>query len=70
MAVIEGPSFQGRNDGSFPSGGLIFDSSGNLYGTTQDGGGSQACNNSSDGCGTVFELSPSSNGGLDGDHPP
>ena len=32
-------------------GGLIFDSTGNLYGTTSDGG--------SGGGGTVFELSPS-----------
>ena len=53
-------AFQGGNDGDYPSGGLILDSSGNLYGTTQFGGGSTACNT---GCGTAFELSPSSNGG-------
>jgi hypothetical protein len=46
--------FMGGNDGSLPRGGLIFDSAGNLYGTTLFGGGG-AC---SDACGTVFELSP------------
>jgi uncharacterized repeat protein (TIGR03803 family) len=38
-------------DGSVPTGSLIFDSSGNLYGTTVDGGAHNY--------GTVFELSPS-----------
>jgi uncharacterized repeat protein (TIGR03803 family) len=37
-------------DGAFPSGGLILDAAGNLYGTTQTGG--------SHNLGTVFELSP------------
>src|SRR5215831_9257940 len=32
-------SFQGGNDGYFPQGGVIFDTSGNLYGTTSGGGG-------------------------------
>jgi uncharacterized repeat protein (TIGR03803 family) len=44
-------TFTGGDDGQFPSGGLIFDSLGNLYGTTSIGG--------SGGGGTVFELSPS-----------
>ena len=35
-------------DGEFPLAGLITDSSGNLYGTTSQGGTNQA--------GTVFEL--------------
>jgi len=43
-------SFQNASDGEVPAGGLIFDASGNLYGTTSDGG--------SGGGGTVFELSP------------
>jgi uncharacterized repeat protein (TIGR03803 family) len=43
------------NDGGRPTGGLIFDSSGNLYGTTCFGGAY--------GSGTVFELSPKSGGG-------
>jgi uncharacterized repeat protein (TIGR03803 family) len=53
-------AFQGGTDGSSPSSGLIFDSSGNLYGTTQAGGGT-ACAGS--GCGTVFELTPDGTGG-------
>ena len=38
---------------------VIFDSSGNLYGTTNLGGTSLNCNL---GCGTVFQLSPASGG--------
>ena len=44
-------SFQGGNDGSYPTAGLIFDQSGNLYGATASGG--------TGGGGTVFELSAS-----------
>ena len=40
----------GTSDGSLPYAGLIFDSSGNLYGTTVSGG--------TGGQGTVFQLSP------------
>jgi uncharacterized repeat protein (TIGR03803 family) len=40
---------------------LVFDSSGNLYGTTAAGGA--GCSNESYGNGTVFELSPSPSGG-------
>jgi uncharacterized repeat protein (TIGR03803 family) len=47
----------GKQDGGSPLGALVFDLSGNLYGTTSTGG-SQACN---DGCGTIFELMPSGN---------
>jgi uncharacterized repeat protein (TIGR03803 family) len=46
------------NDGGGPSGGLVFDSSGNLYGTTAYGGPPN-CNS---GCGLVFELTPDGNG--------
>lgn len=56
-------SFQGGNDGSSPSSGLIFDSSGNLYGTTEDGGEGTNCSGDYPGCGTVFELSPNGSGG-------
>jgi uncharacterized repeat protein (TIGR03803 family) len=63
-------------DGSLPSAGLIFDSQGNLYGTTYGGGS----NPSFGGLGAVYELSPApagewteqvlfSFGGLDGDYP-
>jgi uncharacterized repeat protein (TIGR03803 family) len=52
--------FEGGNDGANPLlGDLTFDSSGNLYGTTQNGGGADCDGN---GCGTVFELSPVSGG--------
>jgi uncharacterized repeat protein (TIGR03803 family) len=39
---------------------LIFDSTGNLYGTTTYGGDTQYC--SGQGCGTVFKLTPGSAG--------
>ncbi|HTU21483.1 MAG TPA: choice-of-anchor tandem repeat GloVer-containing protein, partial [Gemmataceae bacterium] len=47
-------SFDG-SDGQAPMGGLIMDSKGNLYGTTQLGG--------TDSSGTVFQLSPNGTGG-------
>jgi uncharacterized repeat protein (TIGR03803 family) len=47
-------------DGNYPSGGLVFDTAGNLYGTTAAGGTASACG--SNGCGTVFELTPAANG--------
>jgi uncharacterized repeat protein (TIGR03803 family) len=49
-------SFTGGSDGGGPDSVLIFDSEGNLYGTTRGGGSSFVCDG---GCGTVFELSPS-----------
>jgi uncharacterized repeat protein (TIGR03803 family) len=52
-------SFGNGTDGSGPTSELVFDNSGNLYGTTT-GGGNSICNNV--GCGTVFELSPNSAG--------
>ena len=42
-------SFTCGDDGEYPYGGLLFDSTGNLYGTTSEGGG-------------VFELRPSNGG--------
>jgi uncharacterized repeat protein (TIGR03803 family) len=51
----------GDGDGYGPNGGLIFDQSGNLYGTT-GGGGANQCEGSG-GCGVVFELSPNGSGG-------
>jgi uncharacterized repeat protein (TIGR03803 family) len=66
-------SFQGQPDGSFPYGALLFDRSGNIYGTTYYGG----TNN----IGAVYELSPrpvgeweerllySFQGGTDGNSP-
>jgi uncharacterized repeat protein (TIGR03803 family) len=47
-------------DGFGATGGLIFDGSGNLYGTTEFGGTGDCTNGF--GCGTAFELSPSTGG--------
>jgi uncharacterized repeat protein (TIGR03803 family) len=43
-------TFGGNPDGAFPWGGVVFDKSGNLYGTTHDGG--------ANGFGTVFKITP------------
>jgi uncharacterized repeat protein (TIGR03803 family) len=62
-------SFAGGSDGQYPCGGLVRDSQGNLYGTTETGGAS--------GFGTVFKVAPgnqetllySFTGGTDGANP-
>jgi hypothetical protein len=54
-------SFQGGTDGAHPSGNLVFDAAGNLYGTTLGGGIPGNCYYQA-GCGSVFELSPKSDG--------
>ncbi len=52
-------SFTGfPSDGAYPEAGLIADSSGNLYGTTVDGGASGCFGVGGVGCGVVFKLSP------------
>lgn len=51
---------QSRHDGITPYSGVIFDTRGNLYGTTNQGGNRGA--ECSTGCGTVFELAPSGGG--------
>jgi uncharacterized repeat protein (TIGR03803 family) len=63
--------FKGAPDGANPSGSLILDAEGNLYGVTSGGGAV--------GCGTVFKVDPGgsetvlysfcSNGGTDGEEP-
>ena len=53
-------NFGNGTDGAEPYSSLIFDSEGNLYGTTARGGNSTYC---SGGCGTVFEMSPNGLGG-------
>ena len=49
-------SFAGGGDGAKPHAALVFDSTGNLYGTTNFGGNASC----SQGCGTVFKLAPGS----------
>jgi uncharacterized repeat protein (TIGR03803 family) len=53
-------AFKGHPDGANPEAGVIFDKSGNLYGTTTYGGW-RYCQ--IDGCGTIFKLTPKSGGG-------
>jgi uncharacterized repeat protein (TIGR03803 family) len=48
-------------DGGLPTAGLVLDSSGNLYGTTSEGGTGLGCGANS-GCGTAFKLSPNQDG--------
>ena len=65
-------TFTGGTDGASPSGTLLRDASGNLYGTTQNGG-----INCGNGCGTVFKVDPAGHetvlysftGGTDGSNP-
>ena len=47
-------SFRGQPDGSFPYGALLFDASGNIYGTTYYGGANNI--------GAVYQLAPRVNG--------
>ena len=46
-------------DGGSPNGNLVIDHAGNLYGTTYAGGDFSCYSN---GCGVVFEFSPTSSG--------
>ena len=51
-------SFQGgTNDGSFPVGGVVFDSQGNLYGVLQDYGPG-SCAPIGNECGAVYQSTP------------
>ena len=55
--------FQQIPDGQYPDSGVIFDSEGNLYGVTNQGGtGKCRGEGSLLGCGAVFELRPSRGG--------
>ena len=53
-------TFSGGADGGLPWGGVILDAKSNLYGTAHLGGDLSACDGL--GCGTVYELSPQTNG--------
>jgi uncharacterized repeat protein (TIGR03803 family) len=50
-------SFSGGSDGSYPEGSLIIDASGNLYGTTSEGGNACQIKKKIFGCGVVFKIS-------------
>jgi uncharacterized repeat protein (TIGR03803 family) len=56
-------NFAAGSDGAIPSAGLVFDSHGNLYGTTSEGGNSGCSGFGAIGCGTVFKLAPGAGGG-------
>ena len=57
-------AFTGGSDGAQPQGGVVMDTSGNLYGTTAVGGDTSVCVGAqgpgSSGCGVVFKVTPSS----------
>lgn len=60
-------NFKGGTDGRWPIGGVILDTQGNLFGTTQFGGGGGKCPDPFNPprnvfCGTVFKLSPVAGG--------
>jgi uncharacterized repeat protein (TIGR03803 family) len=55
-------AFTGFFDGGVPSAHLIFDKTGNLYGTTRYGGAGVICGNRLFGCGVVFKVAPNSDG--------
>ena len=54
-------NFQGNPDASIPTGVVVFDREGNIYGTALHGGGG-ACTVVLPGCGAVYELTPTSTG--------
>jgi uncharacterized repeat protein (TIGR03803 family) len=70
-------SFTGGADGSNPMAGVVMDTAGNIYGTT-DNGGLIPCPDDPFGCGVVFKVDPTTGtetvlyalkGGADGVHP-
>ncbi len=56
-------NFAGGADGANPFSPLVFDASGNLFGTTYAGGGGTLCSAADgQGCGTVYKLTPPAQG--------
>jgi uncharacterized repeat protein (TIGR03803 family) len=55
-------TFTGGTDGGVPTGGVIFDSTGNMYGTAGAGGNVSCRLTGITGCGVVFELIPGAGG--------
>jgi uncharacterized repeat protein (TIGR03803 family) len=51
-------TFTGDTDGANPMAGVVLDASGNMYGTTYYGGGTQCFDDNEYGCGTLFKLTP------------
>jgi uncharacterized repeat protein (TIGR03803 family) len=51
-------TFTGGADGAYPSGGLVMDASGNIYGGTFNGGDANCHVNGQPGCGVVFKITP------------
>ncbi len=49
-------SFKGGTDGAYPSGGLLRDAPGNLYGNTAEGGDPACTFGGEPSCGTVFKV--------------
>lgn len=74
-SVLHG--FSGGSDGAYPIGGLLVDTSGNLYGTTASGGNTDDCGEGPYGCGTVYKIAANGSesvlhaftGGTDGGYP-
>src|ERR1019366_3106193 len=55
--------YPGAGEGNEPAGDLVFDSAGNIYGTTSVGGNDRFCEGI--GCGTVYQLAPSNGGWIE-----
>ena len=55
-------SFQGGSDGAVPFGNVVFDTTGDLYGTTSIGGMTHIGCPPVKGCGTIYELAPTHSG--------